>query len=362
MDQTIQFATTGDGVQLAYARAGSGPPLLKTANWLNHLEYDWRSPVWKHWFELFAAHNTLVRYDQRGSGLSDWVESELSFDRQVSDLELIADTAKLERFALLGISQGAAVAIEYAVRHPQRVTHLVLHGGFSLGWALRSPESQRAGNALAEVIRVGWGAGTPAFRRMFAELLMPQATEEQVAWFAELQRRTTKPEIAARIMENSGNIDVRARLAQVAVPTLITHPRGDVMVPFEEGRRLAAGIPNALFVELDARNHVLAHDEPAWPQFVAAVGEFLGWPRSLPQRRPADQEPAVELAGLTGREREILALVAGGASNQAIAERLFISEKTVRNHLTAIFDKLGVSSRSQAIVFARDRGFPAARH
>ena len=362
MDQTIQFATTADGVQLAYARAGSGPPLLKTANWLNHLEYDWRSPVWKHWFELFATHNTLVRYDQRGSGLSDWVDSDLSFEKQVSDLELIADTAKLERFALLGVSQGAAVAIEYAVRHPDRVTHLVLHGGFSLGWAKRGADAQRAGNALAEVIRVGWGTSTPAFRRMFAELLMPQATEEQVAWFAELQRRTTKPEIAARIMETSGSIDVRARLPQVAVPTLVTHPRGDLMVPFEQGRHLAAGIPGARFVELDARNHVLAHDEPAWLKFEAAVGEFLGWPRTAPRRRAGEAGVSDELAALTGREREILALVAGGANNQAIADQLFISEKTVRNHLTAIFDKLGVSSRSQAIVYARDRGVTGVRH
>jgi DNA-binding CsgD family transcriptional regulator len=210
---------------------------------------------------------------------------------------------------------------------------------------------------------VGWGAGTPAFRRMFAELLMPQATEDQVAWFAELQRRTTKPEIAARIMENSGIIDVRDRLAQVTVPTLITHSRGDVMVPFDQGRRLAAGIPDSRFVELDARNHVLAHDEPAWLKFEAVVGEFLGWPRGEPRRRAADlAAPNAELATLTGREREILALVAAGANNQAIADQLFISEKTVRNHLTAIFDKLGVSSRSQAIVFARDRGVTGATH
>jgi pimeloyl-ACP methyl ester carboxylesterase/DNA-binding CsgD family transcriptional regulator len=363
MDQTIQFATTPDGVRLAYARSGSGPPLLKTANWLNHLEYDWRSPVWKHWFEFFSTHNMLVRYDQRGSGLSDWVDSDLSFDKQVSDLELIADSAQLDRFALLGISQGAAVAIEYSVRHPERVTHLVLHGGFSLGWALRSPEAQRAGRALAEVIRVGWGAGTPAFRRMFAELLMPQATEEQATWIAELQRRTTKPEIAARIMENSGIIDVRSRLAQVTVPTLVTHPRGDVMVPFEQGRHIAAGIPHARFVELDGRNHVLAHDEPAWLTFEAAVGEFLGWPRAALRRRAGEQAAShEELATLTSREREILELVAGGANNQSIADQLFISEKTVRNHLTAIFDKLGVSSRSQAIVFARDRGVTGLSH
>src|SRR3954470_7360104 len=191
MDQTIQFVTGADGVQIAYARAGDGPPLLKTANWLNHLEYDWRSPVWKHWFELLSSHHTLYRYDQRGSGLSDWVDADLSFERQVADLELVADAAKLQKFALLGISQGAAVAVEYAARHPDRVSHLVLHGGFSLGWAMRGADAQRSGRALAEVIRIGWGAGTPVFRHMFAELLMPQATEEQVTWFAELQRRTT---------------------------------------------------------------------------------------------------------------------------------------------------------------------------
>jgi pimeloyl-ACP methyl ester carboxylesterase/DNA-binding CsgD family transcriptional regulator len=363
MDQTIQFLTTPDGVKLAYARAGSGPPLVKTANWLNHLEYDWRSPAWKHWFELFATHNTLYRYDQRGSGLSDWVHADLSFEKQVSDLELIADTAKLETFALLGISQGAAVAIEYAVRHPERVSHLLLHGGFSLGWALRGPESQRAGKALAEVIRIGWGAGTPAYRRMFAELLMPQATEEQVTWFAELQRRTTKPEVAALILEATGRIDVRSRLAEVKTPTLVTHPRGDAMVPFDQGRRLAAGIPNARFVELDTQNHILTRDEPAWRTLVSALSESLGWPSETPRHRAADvPSDDDELASLTAREREILTLVAGGANNQAIANQLCISEKTVRNHLTAIFDKLGVNSRSQAIVFARDRGLTGTRH
>ncbi len=363
MDQTIQFVTAPDGVKLAYARSGTGPPLLKTANWLNHLEYDWRSPVWAHWFELLSTHHTLYRYDQRGSGLSDWTEGDLSFERQVADLELIADAAKLERFALLGLSQGAAVAIEYAARHPGRVSHLVIHGGYALGWALRSPEALRAGKALAEVMRVGWGAGTSAFRRMFAELLMPQATEEQVAWFAELQRRTTKPEIAARIVEATGVIDVRPRLPELRVPTLVLHPRHDAMVPFEQGRALAAAIPNATFVELDTSNHVLTEGEPAHQRFKAVVGEFLGWRVAAPARRISDapsQDAA--LSELTSREREVLELVATGASNHDIAARLFISEKTVRNHLTAIFDKIGVSSRSQAIVFARDRGCAPRAH
>lgn len=358
MDQTIRFVTAGDGTKLAYAASGHGPPLLKTANWLNHLEFDWESPVWSHWFKLFSRHHTLHRYDIRGSGLSDWTDNKLSFDDQVADLECIADAAGLEKFALLGISQGASVAIEYAVRHPERITHLVIHGGFALGWARRGPESERAGRAWVELVRVGWGMKrTDAYRRMFAEMFIPCASEEQTDWFTEMQRRSTTPELAARIMEASGNIDVMHRLSQVRTPTLVMHPRGDVIVPFEQGRVIAGAVPNARFVEFDSGNHLLLENEPSWQKFQQAVGEFLGWPRTSPQRRAGDRPVENEdLAGLTSREREVLDLVASGANNQDIADRLFISEKTVRNHLTAIFDKIGVSSRSQAIVFARDRG------
>jgi len=364
MDQTIRFVTTTDGVKLAYGVSGQGPPLLKTANWLNHLEFDWQSPVWNHWFTQFSTHNTLYRYDIRGSGLSDWVDSKLDFEQQVADLECVADAAGLDKFALLGISQGSSVAIEYAVRHPERVTHLVLHGGFARGWARRGPESERAGRAWVELVRIGWGAlSTAAYRRLFAELFIPHATEEQMSWFDEMQRRTTTPEIAARIMEASGAIDVADRLAQVSTPTLVMHPRGDAVVPFDQGRRLAAGIPGAKFVEFDSANHILLQNEPAWARFREAVGEFLGWRREAPRRRATDTTAASdELAVLTAREREILDLVASGANNQDIGDQLFISEKTVRNHLTAIFDKIGVSSRSQAIVFARDRGLAGRAH
>ncbi len=357
MDQAIRFMTTDDAVKLAYAVSGDGPPLLKTANWLNHLEYDWSSPVWRHWFETLSSHHSLYRYDQRGSGLSDQVDTDFSFERQVADLEQIADAAALSKFTLLGISQGSAVAIEYAVRHPQRVSKLVLHGGFARGWAQRGPEALRAGRAMAEVVRIGWGAGTHAYRRMFAELLMPHSSDEQVGWLSELQKRTTTPEIAARIMEASGNIDVSRRLSAVRVPTLVFHPRRDAMVPFDEGRAVASGIPGARFVELDSANHVLIEGEPAWYRFTSVVAEFLGWQRESPRRRAADAPSGrEELAALTNREREILDLVASGSNNQQIAAALFISEKTVRNHLTTIFHKIGVSSRSQAIVFARDRG------
>jgi DNA-binding CsgD family transcriptional regulator len=239
----------------------------------------------------------------------------------------------------------------------------VIHGGFSRGWAKRGAETERAGRAWVELVRVGWGLKESAYRRMFAELFIPNANEEQITWFTELQRRSTKPEIAARIMEASGVIDVSHRLGQVKAPTLVMHPRGDVIVPFEQGRIIAAGVPNARFVELDSGNHLLLESEPSWQKFQEVVGEFLGWPRTTPKRR-ADDAPVVdgELASLTAREREILDLVAGGANNSDIAARLFISEKTVRNHLTAIFDKLGVSSRSQAIVYARDRGLATRPH
>jgi len=183
MDQTIRFVTTDDGVKLAYAISGSGPPLLKTANWLNHLEYDWESPVWRHWFRLFSSHHTFYRYDVRGSGLSDHVDTGLDFDRQITDLECVVDAAGLETFALLGISQGASVAIEYAARHPERVTQLVLHGGFVQGWAARDAEAERAGRAWVELVRVGWGQETPSYRRLFAELFIPGATPEQMDWF-----------------------------------------------------------------------------------------------------------------------------------------------------------------------------------
>ncbi len=362
MDQTIRFVTADDGVKLAYASSGKGTPLVKTANWLNHLEHDFRSPAWRHWFTLLSRHHTLYRYDVRGTGLSDRVDNSFSFERYVRDLEVVVDAAGLERFALLGISQGAGVAVEYAVRHPERVSHIVLHGGYTRGWGKRTPGSLRAGIAMMELVRLGWGASTSAFRRMFAELLMPKATEEQVEWCTELQRVTTTPEIAARLLESLRDTDVTQQLGKVRAPTLVLHSRKDALVPFDEGRRLAAGISGAQFVELDSINHLIVENEPAWERFVTTVGEFLGWPKDAHARPVVQPTPAEEVDGLTSREREILDLVAQGHTNQMIASQLFISEKTVRNHLTAVFGKIGVNSRAQAIVFARDRGLASRPH
>ncbi len=357
-EQIVRFHTTTDGVKLAYALTGSGTPLVKVANWLTHLEYDWVSPVWRHWFSFLTSRNRLLRYDARGCGLSDWIDERLTLEYQVADLTAVVEAAGLDRFAMIGLSQGAAIAVEYAVRNPHRVSHLILCGGYAQGWARRDPEQMRQGAALAETIRIGWGQDNPAFRQLFTSLFIPDATEEQSRWFSELMRVTTRPEIAARIIESLGRIDVTERLSLVEAPTLVMHVRNDSRCPYEQGRLLAAGIPGARFVTLEGRNHILLENEPAWELFRATFAQFLGHEAGMPEVVVAPNA----LDELTTRETEILRLVAAGASNLQISGKLFISEKTVRNHLTSIFDKLNVSSRAQAIVFARDAGLVRDRH
>jgi pimeloyl-ACP methyl ester carboxylesterase/DNA-binding CsgD family transcriptional regulator len=361
MEQTIRFVNGADGVKLAYARSGQGPVVIKSGTWLTHLEYDWKSPVWRPWFEFLVANRTLLRYDPRGCGLSDWAAADLAFDKQVEDFERVVDAAGHQRFAVLGMSQGASIGIEYAARHPDRVTHLILYGGYALGWLRRGPESVRLGRALVETIRIGWAQDTPAFRKLFASLFVPDASEEQAEWYGELMRRTTRPEVAARLVEAFGEIDVSHRLADVRSPTLVIHVRDDQRIPFEQGRILAAGIPGSRFVELEGRNHILVEHEPAWTRFKTAVSEFLGMPL-VTATAAADRAAAARLRELTVREREILALLATGQNNQAIAASLGLSEKTIRNYLTRIFEKLAVSSRAQAIVLARDHAVVPGAH
>jgi len=355
MDQTIRFTTSSDGVRLAYALSGSGTPIVKAANWLSHLEYDWQSPVWRHWFEFLSDRHTLLRYDARGCGLSDWSVTDLSLDAQVADPEAVVAAAGVDQFALLGISQGGSVAIEYACRHPDRVSKLLLFGAFPLGWFRAGPKAAQQARALFDLIEPGWSQENPAFRRVFASLFIPGATSEQEKWFSDLMRITSKPAVAARILSAFGEVDVTARLPAVTAPTLVLHCRQDACISFNLGRELAAGIPGARFVELESGNHILLEGEPAWHRFREAVSEFLDDTSAdaVAPTRPAN--PAV-FAELTARERKVLELVAKGFSNAEIAEGLFISEKTVRNHLTSIFDKLGVDSRARAIVVARDNG------
>jgi pimeloyl-ACP methyl ester carboxylesterase/DNA-binding winged helix-turn-helix (wHTH) protein len=274
--QEIHFCTTKDGVRIAYAEVGNGPPLIKAANWLNHLEYDWQSPIWSHLLHAIAAEHRLIRYDARGNGLSDWEVDELSFEASVRDLESVVEAIGVERFRLFGISQGCAISVAYAVRHPERVSRLVLYGGFARGRRKRgfAKEIEQA-DALMTLIREGWGQENPAFRQIFTSLFIPDGTAEQMQWFNDLQRITTSPENAVRIRHALDDIDVTELLPQVKVPTLVLHCRNDAVQPFEEGRRLAAGIPGARFVPLEGRNHLILEGEPAWNRLLDEIRAFL---------------------------------------------------------------------------------------
>jgi class 3 adenylate cyclase/pimeloyl-ACP methyl ester carboxylesterase len=273
--QTIKYCRAPDGVRLAYAISGSGPPFVKSGNWMNHLEYDWESPVWRHVFRGLSREHSLIRYDARGNGMSDWDVDTLSLDAWVTDLETVVDAAGVERFPLLGISQGGPVAVAYAVRHPERVSHLILYGSFAVGGKKRSPAEKEMREAMATLMRVGWGADNPSFRHMFTARFIPGATHEQSDYFDELQRKTTSPECAARYFDAVGDFDTTDLLPNVKAPTLVMHVRGDLICPFEAGRQLAAGIPGARFVALPGQNHLFLEQEPASERFFEEISLFL---------------------------------------------------------------------------------------
>jgi len=274
-EQQIRFCTASDGVGIAYSTVGSGPPLVKTATWMAHLEFDWQNAVRHYWYATLADDHQLIRYDQRGCGLSDWDVDEISLDAYVRDMEAVVAALGLARFPIMGISQGVAVAIAFAARHPEMVSHLVLNGGYARGYRKRGPESREEGDALLSLIRQGWGKDNPAFRQIFTSLFMPEAFPEQVRWFNELQMVSASPENAAKVYAANGEIDVVDLLPHVQASTLILHCRDDARVPFAEGRRLATSIPNARLVSLEGRNHVLQEGEPAWDVMIAEVRRFL---------------------------------------------------------------------------------------
>ena len=277
MELKVNYCRAPDGVRLAYAAAGRGPPLVKTANWMNHVEYDWASSINRHLFVALARDFTLLRYDARGNGLSDWDVEDISLDAWVTDLETVVDAAGLDRFPLFAISQGCAISIAFAVRHPERVSHLILYGGFARGAYKRAKnelELQKA-KALGTLIRTGWGDDSPVFRQLFSSLFMPGGTKEQLEKFAERQRTTTSPECAYRYFETTRSLDVSDLLPKVTVPTLVMHVRGDQVQPFEAGRELAAGIPGARFVPLQGQNHMLLENDPASERVIEEIRLFV---------------------------------------------------------------------------------------
>jgi pimeloyl-ACP methyl ester carboxylesterase len=302
-------------VRIAYATVGDGPPLVKAANYISHLEFDWDSPVWRHWLRELSRDNLLVRYDERGNGLSDWSVEDMTFDAWVRDLGAVADALGLERFPLLGISQGGPVAIEYATRHPERVSHLLLYGSYAHGWGKRGdpPEEVEQRLTWERLIQQGWGKKAPGIRDIMTARFIPGASRDQVRWFNDLQRVTTNAENAYRLDQVFRDIDVEDLLPDLEVPTLVLHARGDLVCPFKEGRLLASQIPQARLVVLDSENHILLEDEPAWKVFLSEVRTFLGIPNHPPSPA-AGHVTSRHRADVPGDERareEALALIRG---------------------------------------------------
>ena len=336
--QELRFCRAPDGVRLAYATHGSGPPLVIASCWLSHLEYDWQSPVWRHFLTELGDIATVTRYDERGYGLSDWDVEDLSLEARVADLESIVNNAGIQRFALMGMSQGGPVAIEYVTRHPEKISRLVLYGSYAGLLRDPTPQERELHETYLALTRVGWARPDGTFRRVFTSLMIPGATEEQMRWVDALQRMSTSADNAVRARREREKVDVTSLLDEIDVPTLILHSRGDRMIAFEQSRHLAARIRGSRIVPLESDNRIVLADEPAWREFMGEMGGFL--------RQDSVLSSAGRLPTLSPREVDILVLAAQGRDNGAIAGALHLSVRTVERHLQNVYVKLGVSGKA----------------
>jgi pimeloyl-ACP methyl ester carboxylesterase/DNA-binding CsgD family transcriptional regulator len=339
-EREIRFTRGRDGVRLAYAVHGAGPPLIIVSCWLSHLRHDWESPVWRHFLEDLGRIATVVRYDERGFGMSDWEVQDLGFEPRVSDLEALIDTLGFDRFALLGMSGGSPVAMAYAARHPERVTRLILYGTACGRPVPLDGEELDEEETFRSMIRVGWAKEEPTFRRVFTQLFIPDATEEQMRWFDDLQRLSTSPRNAVDSRVERFSIDIQPELHRISAPTLVLHAVEDHALDFSNAIEVTDLIPDARLVALDSRNHILLADEPAWPTFLSELEAFL-------EQRPVDQPGRLPLVeALSPREVDVLRLAADGRSNEEIAASLGLSPRTIERHLSNAYAKLGVSGRA----------------
>ncbi len=359
MNQQIRLCTSVDGVKLAYATSGDGPPLVMASTWVTHLEHQWRSLAWRPWLEALSREHQLLRYDTRGCGLSDRPVAEITFEAWVHDLECVTDAAGFDRFALLGTCWGGPIAIEYAARHPQRVSRLILYGTYARGRNMRTdvPQQVEKAKVLLDLTALGWGQDNHAFLQVWASQFQPGGTLEHLQSWSEQQRAATTAPMAVRLMQTGWNVDVSKSAQRIRCPVLVLHAEHDAVVPLEEGRLLASLMADCRFVQVDSQNHMPLADEPAWPKLLAEVRGFLREGEKAPD---APRNPAA-FSDLTARERDVLDGMARGLDNAEIAAALGLSEKTVRNHITRIFDKMGVQHRYQAIVRAREAGFGITR-
>ena len=341
--QNIRFARSADGVCIAYAVHGSGPPLLIDACWLSHLQFDWQSPVWRHYLEGLGRIATVIRYDERGHGLSDRDVTDHGLEARVADLEAVADDAGFDRFALMAMAQGGPVALEYAARHPERLTRLIFYGSYAGAHAAATPEELDMYAAFEALIRVGWARPTSEFRRVFSSMMIPGGSEEQMRWLDDLQRVSVDAETAIRSRAQRQVTDSSPRMAEIELPTLVIHSRGDQMNDFRHARELAAGIGGARLVALESSNHIVLEDEPAWPHFLSEITDFLAPDRTV---SAVDADGASPAAVLSPRELDILRLAAAGHDNERIASELVLSIRTVERHLQNAYAKLGLQGRA----------------
>ena len=338
----MRFTRAPDGVRIAYAVHGTGPPLLISTCWVSQLLTDWESPVWRHFLRDLGRFATVIRFDERGHGLSDWDVADYSHEARLGDLAAVADDAGFDRFALMAMAQGGPIAIDYASRFPERVSRLVFYDSYALGRRDTSPEGMAYQEALGQIMKVGWGRPESTFRRVFTSMMIPHATEEQMRWLDDLQKVAASAHTAYESRQAYGRSDVTYLLPQITQPTLVLHSRGDQMVDFEEGRYLASEIPNATLVPLESNNHIVLEDEPAWPVIVSELERFLAPDRELAGNYPASALPD----DLSARELEVLRLAARGLSNEEIAAQLVVSLRTVERHFQNAYTKLGVQGRS----------------
>jgi len=359
VDQDPRFCVSPDGVRLAYAVSGQGPPLVMSATWLSQLDHQWRSLAWRPWLDAFSRERKLLRYDSRGCGLSDRNVDDLSFDAWMRDFESVVNAAGFNRFDLLATCQGGPIAIAYAARHPARVRRLVLYGTYALGrlrWHDRPSEVEKA-RVMLDLTKLGWAQENHAFLQVWASVFQPGGTLEHLRSWCEQQRAATSADTAVRLLRIGWNVDVRDAARRIKCPALILHPERDKLVPVDEGRLLANLIPDCRFVPLDSENHMPLPDEPEWPRLLGEVQKFLAETESdgtvVRNTLPLDR--------LTPRERSVLEGIAEGLDNSEIAAVLGLSEKTVRNHITRVFDKICVEHRYQAIVLAREAGLGTSK-
>jgi pimeloyl-ACP methyl ester carboxylesterase/DNA-binding CsgD family transcriptional regulator len=353
VDQRIAFARSKDKTTIAYALSGEGPPLVRAGTWLTHVHHDWENPILAHWLQFMSERHTLVRYDPRGCGLSQTDVGTITFDDWVADLEAVVDRLELQTFPLFGMSQGAAVAAEYAIRHPERVSQLTLYAPLVTGWGGRTDPASQKWQAMQQLVLAGWGDENMAFPAMFAHLFLPESSPQLRHWYAELQRKSASKEVASRFMSVLGELNMFRRLKNIRVPTLVIQIAHDHVVDPRSAPGIASEIAGSQFVSIDSRNHILLEDEPGWQEFKSVFARHVPGATAPPRRDAAARE---RIEQLSQREQRILGEIAKGLNNREIAAGLFISEKTVRNHITSIFDKLGVSSRAQAIVMAKEAG------